>query len=367
MRKEIVDRCGFHRRHDRIGGVGAGFRDRLQIMRHRRIDAGLQAVRHLADDIEKALRPGARRVVEIPVEAFAERQSLGGFEPERIDDGDPQRHCGECLWAGDHAELFCLRDRVRHIGAGIREPDGVGFRLLRARQVGREIRRIERVASPADDLAAFCGHDLGGVALEIVAKIVVDGDEEPGLEAAVDQSGADRVPNRIGVEDIVNRCRGAALVGQALRAGRAQRHDLMAGVADPLHNQRLGRTADVEDRIDPLVLEPIARDRGGTVDAVVRILDEQLDRRAEHLLAEIVDRHFAGRGAALAGIRRIRTGEVENQPDPHDTIGNLRRKRAGQEGTQCNRHRGGRSQQRLQDKPSPDQHCPSLLARHPRA
>jgi hypothetical protein len=69
MREEIVDRGGAHRLHHRFGGVGAGLGDRLQIMRRRRIDSRLQRVRHLADAIEEALRPGAGRVVGIPIES----------------------------------------------------------------------------------------------------------------------------------------------------------------------------------------------------------------------------------------------------------------------------------------------------------
>src|ERR1043166_4584937 len=156
------------------------------------------------------------------------------------------------------------------------------------------------------------------ISVGVVTETVGDRNEKPGLGATVDERRAERMSNRIGVEDIMDRCRGARLVRQPLRAGSAQRDDLVAGVADPLHDERLRRTADIEDRIDALVLEPVARNRGGPVGAVVVILDEQLDRRAEHLFAEVVHCHFAGGGAPLSGIRGIGTGQVEDQPDPDD-------------------------------------------------
>src|SRR5205814_4022745 len=129
-------------------------------------------------------------------------------------------------------------------------------------------------AGPADDLAAPVAHDFGRVVFEIVAKAVIDRDEEPVLLATVDQCGADRVRDRVGVENVVYPGRCARLVAEPLSTRRAERHDLVAYVRDALDDLRLGGTADIENGVDMLVVEPLARDRAGAVAAVVVVRDD---------------------------------------------------------------------------------------------
>ena len=183
----------------------------------------------------------------------------------------------------------------------------------------------------AQHLAALVADNFGGVVFQIVAKAVIDGDEKPALRALLDQRGPDGVGDRIGIERVVDRSRGAGFVGQPLGAGRVQQHDPAAGIADPLHDQRLGRAGHIHDRIDMLRIEPVAGDCAGAVGAVLVIGDDELDRRAEHLATEILDRQLRRGGAALTGIRGIGARQVEDQPELDHPVGNLggRRDRRG--------------------------------------
>src|SRR6266700_2882021 len=121
----------------------------------------------------------------------------------------------------------------------------------------------------------------GRVVLEVVAEAVIDRDEKPAVIAARHQRGADGPRDCLSIESVMDRGCGAGFVAEALGDRRAQRNDLMSGACDRLDDQRLRRAGDIHDRIDMLVLEPVARDRRGAVGAVLMVGDEDLDRRAE--------------------------------------------------------------------------------------
>src|SRR5205807_7909410 len=63
------------------------------------------------------------------------------------------------------------------------------------------------------------------------------------------------------------------------------------------------------------------------------VADDDADRLAQHLAAEIVDRHLRGGDRALTGRRRCRTVHVGEDADLDHVVGNLR-------------ERGGRRQHR---------------------
>ena len=172
----------------------------------------------------------------------------------------------------------------------------------------------------AENLAAVRLDDRGGLVFEVVAVAVVDGDEKPGVAAIADDRPTQRVGDRVGVVGVMHRGRGAALLGQPVRPRRVEDDDLVARAADRLDDQRLGRARDVDDRVDMLVAEPVAGDRGGLVGAVVMIGGDHLDRRAQHLAAEILDRHLGRRLAALAGELGIGSAEVEDQAELDDAV-----------------------------------------------
>src|SRR5829696_7980325 len=71
----------------RLGLVGAGGLDRLEVLGHGRVGAGLDHVRHAAGALLEALGEGAGLVVEIPVVAFRQHEPLRRLQSEAVDLG----------------------------------------------------------------------------------------------------------------------------------------------------------------------------------------------------------------------------------------------------------------------------------------
>src|ERR1700739_717161 len=88
LREEVVHRRLLHLRHHFLRVVAVDRLDRLQVVHHRRVVAGLHHRRHLLVLVEEALGPGARVVVHVPVEALGQVHALRGLQPQRIDVGD---------------------------------------------------------------------------------------------------------------------------------------------------------------------------------------------------------------------------------------------------------------------------------------
>ena len=57
------------------------------------------------------------------------------------------------------------------------------------------------------------------------------------------------------------------------------------------------------------------------------VADDHADRLAQHLAAEIVDRHLRRGDRTLAGRRRCRAVHVGEHADLDDVVGNLRQRR----------------------------------------
>src|SRR5690242_14600918 len=70
---------------------------------------------------------------------------------------------------------------------------------------------------------------------------------------------------------------------------------------DLLDGESRARGGDVHQRVEMLRVEPLARLRRGDVGLVLMVGRDDLDRLAEHLPAEILDRHLGCRLAAGAG------------------------------------------------------------------
>ena len=119
----VLDRNGLHLRDDgsAIVRIAAHHFERLEIVSCRGIDAGLSHRRHRVVRRAglKCLRPGARLVVEVPVEGFRERQALGDFQTDAVDIVDEQKQRGQFFATGRDAEFGRLLDGVRRIAAGI--------------------------------------------------------------------------------------------------------------------------------------------------------------------------------------------------------------------------------------------------------
>ena len=71
----------------------------------------------------------------------------------------------------------------------------------------------------------------------------------------------------------------------------SQQCDLAALARKLLHRERDRGIGEIGDRGDALTVEPTARDRRGEVGLVLMISVDYLDPAAEHVAAEILDRH----------------------------------------------------------------------------
>ncbi|MPN47754.1 hypothetical protein SDC9_195358 [bioreactor metagenome] len=124
--KHIVYRHFLHRRHRCLGLIGAGGLYALQIVQHGGIGAHLHDGWHLLALLEEALRPGARRVVAVPVEAVGQIQALGRLQAQAVDLGNVDQRCGQHLLGRD-AELRRLLEHVGRVARSIRQPDHIGL------------------------------------------------------------------------------------------------------------------------------------------------------------------------------------------------------------------------------------------------
>ncbi len=198
--------------------------DRLQILQHPGIDAGLHHGRHLARPfLLPALGEGAVGVVHVPIPSLGHDEALRRRQPHRSHVAREHQQSGEALPALHDAELRRLLDRVDGVAARIGEPDHLGLGRLRLQQEGREVLRVEGMADLADHLAAIGLDHRRSVALERVAEGVVGGEEEPGIAAGLHDRLAGAVCEVPGVVGPVHG------IGVALRArevgGRRPRCD----------------------------------------------------------------------------------------------------------------------------------------------
>ena len=101
----------------------------------------------------------------------------------------------------------------------------------------------------------------------------------------------------------------------------------MAEAADPtafrfilplgklLHRERHRRGRELGDHVDALGVVPAPRDGGGEIRLI--LFGDQLDFLAEHLAAEILDRHLRGFDRKFAAIVRVATGLIVQHADLH--------------------------------------------------
>ena len=76
---------------------------------------------------------------------------------------------------------------------------------------------------------------------------------------------------------------------------------LVAVVGHALHGQPDGGNGDVENQVDLFGVIPAAGDAGANVGLELMIADDHRDRLAEHLAAEIFNRHLGRGHRSLAG------------------------------------------------------------------
>jgi len=108
----VVGRQFLHLSNNRLAvGVAVERLDRLEIVRHRRIDAGVDHGRVDALVLWRELLGELTVcVVEVPIPGLRHDQPLGGLQPERVHVGDEGEQRGELLAAAHDAEFGRLLD-----------------------------------------------------------------------------------------------------------------------------------------------------------------------------------------------------------------------------------------------------------------
>ena len=160
-----------------------------------------------------------------------------------------------------------------------------------------------------------------------MAERIVVGDEEPAVAAALDHClrGADR--ERVGVEHPLDRVGRAEFAVEVGGAGRVGDEQLLLFVGDVLHREPDRRDRHVHDQVDLLGVVPAPRDGAADVRLELMIADDHADRLAEHLAAEIVDRHLRRGHRALAGRCRRRPVHVGEDADLDRVVRDLGKRR----------------------------------------
>ena len=214
------------------------------------------------------------------------------------------------------------------------DADDLCLRGLRLQHERRQIGRREGRAHRAEHLAADLGDDGGGVFFQRMPERIIVGDEEPAVAAALDHflRGADR--QRMGVEYPLHRIGRAELAVEVRGAGRVGDEQLLLVVGDVLYRKADRRHRHVDDQIDLLDVIPAPRDAGADIRLELMVADDHGDRLAQHLAAEIVDRHLRGGDRALPGRRGCRPVHVGENADLDHVVRDLgqRRRRRQQQG-----------------------------------
>src|SRR3569833_847116 len=104
--------------------------------------------------------------------------------------------------------------------------------------------------------------------------------------------GTDR--ERAGVEHTLNGVRRAELAVEIRGAGRMRDEQLLLLVGDVLYREADRGNRNVDDQIDLIDIVPTPRDAAADIRLELVVADDDADRLAQHLAAEIVDRHLRG-------------------------------------------------------------------------
>ena len=311
----------FHRRVAHLGqhGFGVGGARRLhglQVVQHGAVDVGLQVGGQLALRLAKALGPGARSGVFIPVKAHHQRKALGRLVGQGHHVGRGQGKGNHLLPGLADLEFVRLLDGVQQIGASAQDADVVGLRRLGLQQVRAEIGGPQRKAHCAERFAALRLHRRAGVFLKAVARCVVHRQKVPGFGLALVRALDREVGQRIAVATPLQPVGRAGFAGDLRRVDGRDQH-LVLFLREPLHRQRHARVVDVEHGIHALGVVPAAGDGRADIRLVLMVCGHQLDRLAQHQAADILDRHARSGHRARAGDAGVRAALVVQDADLH--------------------------------------------------
>ena len=222
-----------------------------------------------------------------------------------MDVGDQRQQRRHLLAALEDAEFAAGLDLVDVVRRTRGDADDLRFRSLRLQHEGRQNGRRKGRAHRAEHLAAELGDHGGGVFFQRMPEGIIVGDEEPAVAAALDHllRGADR--QRAGVEHPLHRVGAAELAVEIRGTGRMGDEQPFLVVGDVLDRKSDGGYRYVDNEVDLLDVVPAPRDAGADIRLELMIADDHGDRLAEHLAAEIVDRHLRGGDGALPGQHRM--------------------------------------------------------------
>ena len=167
----------------------------------------------------------------------------------------------------------------------------------------------------AQNLAACRLDEAGRVGLPLLAKGVIDGDEEPGVHAVGQLRLNGALGQRVGVIGPVGAHGRAFRVGGFRRCGPGQQIGLFRRRHHVLHRQRDGRGRAADDRIDTILLDPFLGDGHADIGLVLIVRDDNLDRGVTDLAAEILDRQLDRSHRAGAAVVGIGAGLVIHHAD----------------------------------------------------
>src|SRR5437588_387560 len=108
----------------------------------------------------------------------------------------------------------------------------------------------------AEHLTAFGENFLARLLLQIFAKGVIRGDEEPRLAALLQEATRDAVPHRPGIVSPVYGIGRAFRASQQSSAGARADEDLVLVARNIGNRERNGRIRHVDDHVDTFGIEP---------------------------------------------------------------------------------------------------------------
>ena len=156
-----------------------------------------------------------------------------------------------------------------------------------------------------------------------MAQRIVDGDEEPSVLASSHHRPREGGCERIGIIDPRGFVGRAGLPGEGRRPDRTCDSDAVLLGRDLLDRERNRGIVEPDHHVDLVVVEPLARDRGAHVGLALMVRDQDVDRLAEHLPADVLDRHPRSDDRAGAAEVGVDVRLIVEDADPNDVVGYL--------------------------------------------
>ena len=339
---EVLERLALEHFHHLVRIQCAGLFYSLQIVHGGRVVGGLHVSRHALGLVLELLAKGAGFVVQVPVPAGGQQQAFGIAQAQRVHIGQEHQQASELHVLVDAELLGCL-DGVDGVTTGIGQSQNLGLGVLCLQQEAGEVRSVQRMAHTALDVTALGLDHVSRVVLQRMAKGVVRCQEEPFLAAVIDHSAACALGQRHRVIGVVNGVGRALLIGQGRSACAIVDVDALFLLRHLGQRQGHARVGAAQQHAQVLCVNPLARLGGGNVGLVLVIQRQQLDGLAQHLAAEVVNRHLNGNCTVLAVYVCIVAGHVGDKADldlvwclrvGHASHGQREGERS-QRGTQC--------------------------------